>query len=47
MPQDPRAQAIRKRKATEKLAKWRDAETAAPAKATTAKKAVKKAAKKA
>lgn len=26
MPQDPRAEAIRKRKATIKLAKWREAE---------------------
>lgn len=47
MPQDPRAQAIRKRKATEKLAKWREAAEATPAKAATVKKAVKKPAKKA
>ena len=47
MPQDPRAEAIRKRKATIKLAKWREANEAAPAKAETAKKAVKKPAKKA
>jgi hypothetical protein len=47
MPQDPRAQAIRKRRATEKLAKWREATAASPVKAATTKKAVKKSAKKA
>lgn len=41
MPQDPRAEAIRKRKATIKLAKWKEAAEATPAKAKTAKKAAK------
>ena len=43
MAQKPRAEAIRKRKATEKLAKWREAAEVAPAKAAPKKKAAKKA----
>ena len=43
MPQDPRAQAIRKRKAAIKLAKWREADQTAPAKAAPAKQGAKKA----
>lgn len=43
MAQDPQAQAIRRRKAAIKLAKWREAADAAPAKAAPKKKAAKKA----
>ena len=43
MAQDPQAQAIRRRKAAIKLAKWKEAAEAAPAKAAPKKKAAKKA----
>ena len=46
MAQDSQAQAIRRRKATTKLAKWKEAAEAAPAKKATPKKKAAKAAPK-